>query len=344
MTRTARRRWTRELESEVDGVLFGARGPVVLHGYDPPAGGKWVEDVIPGKLGAFDRQTGERKWLAPCEVGYGRGFGAGFGPDDDVMVLGPGQGGHRIARVALETGELLGIEPLPEFDMALVGADLAVCVCPTQLVGVLTPTLQTIWTYRASGMRFHRAARDGELLFAAFSKKGSRSQGVLVLKAEGGDKVAELVPPSQPAIEGLEAADGLLVMLVADLLASLPDEQQRDLQLKKLLAEDAGDMPSSSTGPVPGILAWNTSRPKDARVAWYQELEGAEAGEATIAMDSGKVYVARGTQVAVLDALSGRSLGDAVVPGLDEHVAWAVREGAFLLAEENRVSVYEIPD
>jgi hypothetical protein len=344
MTRTARRRWTRELESEVDGVLFGARGPVVLHGYDPPAGGKWVEDVIPGKLGAFDRQTGERLWLSPCEVGYGRGFGAGFGSADDVLVLGPGQGGHRIARIALETGELLGIEPLPEFDTAMVGSDVSVVVGPTQLVGVMSPTLQTIWTYRASGMRFHRAARDGERVYTAFSKKGSRNQGLLAVGVEGGEKLGEVMPPNQPAIDGLEASEGVLVMLLGDLLASLPEEEQRDFQLKKLLAEDPEDFGGSSSGAAPGLLAMNLTRSKDPRVTWYRELVGAEPGEATIAMDSGKVYEARGTQLAVLDALSGRELGQAMVPGLDEHVAWSVRDGAFLLAEENRVSVYEIPD
>ena len=80
MTRTARRRFTRELPSVVDGIAFTDTGPVLLHVYDPPAGGMWVDDVIPGKLAALDRHTGETLWLSPCEVGYGRGFGAGFGP------------------------------------------------------------------------------------------------------------------------------------------------------------------------------------------------------------------------------------------------------------------------
>ena len=49
MTRTARRRWTRELANEVDGLAVGESGPVLVHGYEPPAGGKWVDDVIPGR-------------------------------------------------------------------------------------------------------------------------------------------------------------------------------------------------------------------------------------------------------------------------------------------------------
>lgn len=345
MTRSARRRWTRDLESEVDGILFGASGPVILHGYDPPAGGKWVDDVIPGKIGAFDRNSGERAWLGPCEVGYGRGFGAGFGSENDVLVLGPGQGGHRIARMSVSSGELIEVEPVPEFDLALVGKDLCVCVCPTQLVGVHSETLQTIWTYRGKGMRFHRAARDGDQLYVSFSKKGSREQGLAILNADTGDRFREILAPGQPSIEGLEAMDGQVTILAGDLLAALPEDQRRDLQLAKLLAEDADDGSSSSAdGSSHGLVSFNLSRPSDPRVAWHLELSGLEAGEASLSMDSGKVYVARGATLQILDALSGRELGLVVVPGLDEYVAWQVREGAFLLAEENRVSVYEIPD
>ena len=61
MTRTARRRWSREFQGEVDGIVLGEAGPVFLHGYDPPAGGKWIDNVIPGKLGAFDRNNGDPK-------------------------------------------------------------------------------------------------------------------------------------------------------------------------------------------------------------------------------------------------------------------------------------------
>ena len=74
MTRTARRRWTRELENTlVDGIALGANGPVLLHGYEDPVGGKWIDSVIPGKLAALDRTSGSVLWSSPCEVGYGRG-------------------------------------------------------------------------------------------------------------------------------------------------------------------------------------------------------------------------------------------------------------------------------
>lgn len=43
------------------------------------------------------------------------------------------------------------------------------------------------------------------------------------------------------------------------------------------------------------------------------------------------------------DALTGRMLGDWAVPGLDERVGWTVAQGAGLLAEETRVSLFELP-
>jgi hypothetical protein len=36
-------------------------------------------------------------------------------------------------------------------------------------------------------------------------------------------------------------------------------------------------------------------------------------------------------------------LGELTLPGLDERVAWKVSQGAGLLAEETRASVFELP-
>ena len=83
--------------------------------------------MIPGKLGAFDRATGERLWIAPCEVGYGRGFGAGIGQQGQVLVLGPSQGGHRMVRMAAADGELLEAADIEPFDDAVVRPDVVVC-------------------------------------------------------------------------------------------------------------------------------------------------------------------------------------------------------------------------
>ena len=59
MTTTARRRWSRELEVEIDGIALAPDGPILVHGYDAPAGGMWIDEVIPGKLAALDRSSGE---------------------------------------------------------------------------------------------------------------------------------------------------------------------------------------------------------------------------------------------------------------------------------------------
>ena len=50
-----------------------------------------------------------------------------------------------------------------------------------------------------------------------------------------------------------------------------------------------------------------------------------------------------GALLEVRDGLSGRSLGEMTLPGLDERIAWGVSQGAGLLAEETRVSVFELP-
>ena len=95
------------------------------------------------------------------------------------------------------------------------------------------------------------------------------------------------------------------------------------------------------TRPSPGVVCFAAK--KGAPHLWFRELESAEE-EPVLSIDSEKVYVARGTVVTVLDLATGRELGRAVVPGLDEAIGWRVRQGAFLVAEENRVSVYELPD
>ena len=58
---------------------------------------------------------------------------------------------------------------------------------------------------------------------------------------------------------------------------------------------------------------------------------------------SGKLYLVKGALIEVRDTLTGRMLGDWAVPGLDESVAFLVSDGAGLLAEETRVSMFELP-
>jgi len=62
-----------------------------------------------------------------------------------------------------------------------------------------------------------------------------------------------------------------------------------------------------------------------------------------ITTDSDKLYIVRGALIEVRDLLTGRPLGDWAVPGLDQRVSFEVCDGAGLLAEETRVSVFELP-
>ena len=68
-----------------------------------------------------------------------------------------------------------------------------------------------------------------------------------------------------------------------------------------------------------------------------------EIPEASISADSGKLYLVSGAMLEARDLLSGRTLGEWTVPGLDERVCWSVGSGAGLLAEENRLTIYELP-
>ena len=82
------------------------------------------------------------------------------------------------------------------------------------------------------------------------------------------------------------------------------------------------------------------------RPLWLKILETANLDErppASISADSGKLYLERGAYLGALDALTGRALGEWTVPGLDEQIAWCVVDGAGLLAEETRISVFELP-
>jgi hypothetical protein len=79
---------------------------------------------------------------------------------------------------------------------------------------------------------------------------------------------------------------------------------------------------------------------------WYEILSTQPADdvpEVGVTADSGKLYIVRGALLEVRDTLTGRRLGNWAVPGLDESVAWQVADGAGLLAEETRISVFELP-
>ncbi|MHC4261308.1 MAG: hypothetical protein ACYSWX_02195 [Planctomycetota bacterium] len=341
MTRSAKRRWSTDPECEIDGLVLGPEGPIVLHGYDPPAGGKWVDDVIPGKLMAYDRSSGERLWSSPCEVGYGRGFGAGFDEDGALVILGPSQSGHRITCMSPTDGVLLGVEAVPEFDEAHVATDMCLCIGPTSISGIVTSAMLEAWRFRKEGYRFHRAARSGEKLFVTFSRKSSKTLGIMILNVADGGLVGEFLPPEQKGILGMSASDEVVAVLVDDLEAALPPDQARDFMLRRLASDDD----FSGEGASPGIVVYDANG--GTTPLWFEDLGaggGDDPGEPSMAIDSGKLYLARGASLEVRDQLTGRALGELVVPGLDEYVDWTIATGAFLLAEETRATVFEVPD
>jgi hypothetical protein len=343
MTRTARRRWTRELQNEVDGIAIGDNGPVLLHGYDQPAGGRWVDSAIPGKLGAYDRANGEQLWLSPCEVGYGRGFGAGFGSSGDALVLGPsssGSSGHRIARMSLENGELIGVGQIPAFDEALVFDDVCVCVSARRVVAIDSSTLRVRWSYDREGERYHHIGRSGERVFVVYTQQSTKKQGVLSLDAENGEFDRVLLHPSQVKVHDVTVQSGAVILLAGDVTAAL----SRDALLELLIKHPETD---ASEHKGLALLALDPRAKSDARPLWFEILssqdEEDELPEASVSSDSGKLYLIKGAFLEVRDALTGRALGEWTVPGLDERVAWSVCQGAGVLAEETRASVFELP-
>jgi hypothetical protein len=338
MTKTARRRWSREFTSEVDGIAIDAAGPILVHLYDPPAGDRWIDEAIPGKLALLDRATGEARWTSPCEVGYGRGFGAGFGRKNDAVVLGPSTQGHRIVRMSMETGELVSAASLPTFDAALVVPDVCIVAALDRIVAYDSETLKELWKYTREGERYHHVARCGDRVFVVYSMKATKKRGVLALGAKKGKFEAVVVAPKQPAIHDLAADDKGVIVLLDDLEAALP----REILLDFLAQSSDEDL--SRRGP--SLLAMEPGSSDGDAPQWFERVSVAdpdEVGDVAIAANSGKLYVVRGALLEVRDALTGRLLGDWAVPGLDERVGWQVADGAGLLAEETRVSVFELP-
>jgi hypothetical protein len=338
MTRSARRRWSREFTSEIDGIAIAPSGPVLAHLYDPPAGDRWIDEAIPGKLALLDRGTGEVKWTSPCEVGYGRGFGAGFGRHGDAVVLGPSTQGHRIVRMSMETGELVAAGSVPTFDQSIVAPDVCVLCSGNRIAGYDTESLKELWKYGREGERYHAIARCGTRVFVVYSQKQTKKRGVLALDARKGKFEAVVVGPKQAAIHDLAADEKGVVVLLDDLESALP----REILLDFLTQSSDEDL--SRRGP--SLLALEPGASEGDAPLWFERLSVAdrdEVGEIAISADSGKLYVIRGAMLEVRDALTGRLLGDWAVPGLDERVGWQVAQGAGLLAEETRVSVFELP-
>ncbi len=342
MTRTARRRWTRELTSLVDGIAFDAKGPALVHCYDPPAGGKWRDDVIPGKCHAYDRSTGEIAWQAPCEIGYGRGFGAGFGPEGEVVMLGPSVQGHSIARMEVRTGELIGLRDIESFDEAIVHRDLSVCVSPQRVCGILTTEMVESWVYTRENERYHMVGRAGDLVYVVYTVPATKRQGVLCLHAETGEYAGTLVDPKLSRVHALAVDERAVVLVVDEVESALSPDALRD----RLAALSAREDEGLDASPL-ALIAFSPGADSNERPLWIEDLSSDaedDLPDVSIRVDGGKLYVARGAVLRVHDGLTGRLLGDMTLPGLDEFVSWRVSDGAGLLAEETRVSIFEVPD
>lgn len=341
MTRTAKRRWSRELDTEVDGLCLPASGPILLHGYEEPVAGKWLDDVIPGKMGAIDRNTGESLWSSPCEVGYGRGFGAGFGRGHNAVVLGPGTQGHRAVRMDINTGELLMVESIPPFDQALVFEDICICVMPDQVVAFSTDDFSRRWSHRAGDQRFHMIARHGERVYVVFSDTDTKKQGVFLLDTKTGKHKGVWIDPAVPVIHGLVAGPQAVVLLVEELITALSHEGLVSAAMALGDLEDAGHETSGLA-----LLALRSDGEAGQAPLWFDFVGASpddEISDVTIRSDSGKLYVGQAAHCYVRDTLTGRALGAVTIPGFDEHIAWSVAEGALLLGEETRISLYEVP-
>jgi len=330
------------LESEVDGVAFSSEGSVLVHGYDPPAGMMWVDDVIPGKCAALDRHTGESIWTSPCEVGYGRGFGAGFGADDDLIVVGPSNQGHRMARMSRGDGRLLGVEGLPPFDEAEVHADVSFCLSAGCVFAVSSTGMSVVWKRKREGERYHLLARSGDRLLVAYSNTKTKNHGVLALDAYDGSALGEVVPAELPAIRGITAAGEYAAILTSELGKVLPVEAAGQLLLQIATNDPDGD----SLLDTCSIAAFPSATGIREDPLWFDALStatGDDEPDVCITADAGKLYIVRGALLEVRDLVTGRQLGEWTVPGLDERVDWQVRDGAGVLAEERRISIFELP-
>jgi hypothetical protein len=139
---------------------------------------------------------------------------------------------------------------------------------------------------------------------------------VLRLDLELGELAGELLPPELAHVHDMAVKDGVMVLLAGD------------------------------GGTTERLFLLGAST-QDGRVMWREPVPEEGLGgmpDVTLSLDAGKLYVGRDALLDIRDALTGRRLGEMTVPGLDEHLAWKVSQGAGLLAEETRVSVFEIPD
>jgi hypothetical protein len=177
-------------------------------------------------------------------------------------------------------------------------------------------------------------------VFVVATHQSSKRQGILCIDAHNGEFQGEVLAPRTALIHAIAASGEGLVVLTRDLASALPREVVSQFMIELARREDArrGDTLSLLALPV-------DSNAGDAPL-WWEILSTQpvdEVPEVGISAESGKLYLVKSALLEVRDTLTGRLLGDWAIPGLDESVAWQVASGAGLLAEESRVSAFELP-
>jgi hypothetical protein len=231
------------------------------------------------------------------------------------------------------------VAEIDTFDEALVGADLCVCASASRVFGFDTAGLGEVWSYSKKGERYHYIGRTAKRVFVVFTQDSTKKQGVLSLDAATGRPKGVILAPTQAVIHDLSVDEGALCLLISNLNAALPQE----ILLEHLLANPDDDG-TSSEGLA--LLALDPEGKEGDAPLWYEAVQRGESGEEpemALSADCGKLYIINGALLEVRDALTGRPLGDWAIPGLDERVGWMVSQGGGLLAEETRVSIFELP-
>ena len=164
----------------------------------------------------------------------------------------------------------------------------------------------------------------------------------MALDAVSGEMVEIVIPPTLHAVHGLAVDGESMTLLTADVAGHLSSELAARFLVELSGHENAsGDIVVDSLTLLGFSLAGGSGS-----AAWYEILStGSDRNlpEVSITADCGKLYVVNGALVEVRDLLTGRALDDWTIPGLDEQVGWQVSHGAGLLAEEHRISVFELP-
>ena len=189
----------------------------------------------------------------------------------------------------------------------------------------MTSPMLEVWSFSREGERYHIAARRGSSVYVVYSDTNRKRQGVLRLDVESGDFERTFISPEYPVIHDMVCGESTAILLVGNRVPGrfVRASSAEELRIEAFAIED------SEPAPLWREVVANES---------HDELP-----DVSVALDSGKLYIARGAMLEVRDGLSGRVLGELTLPGLDERVDWKVSQGAGFLAEETRASVFELP-